>query len=97
MNDDVDGPETKEVTVTGTGPTDRSDITVAGPVTLTITDNDTRGVTLTRRGGSRFRFHRKGCRSRKATTDSYTVVLDSQPTAPVDDCRGVPSDDDGPV
>ena len=30
VNDAVDGPETKEVTVTGTGPTDRSDITVVG-------------------------------------------------------------------
>ena len=88
VNDAVDGPETKEVTVTGTGPTDRSDITVAGPVTLTITDNDTRGVKLE---AEEQPIPAAGLSITEGDTGSYTVVLESQPTASVE--IAVASDD----
>ena len=74
---EVDGPDSKEVTITGTGPTDRSDITVQNAVTLTITDNDTRGVTLTAGGQP---IPPEGLSIPEGDTDSYTVVLESQPT-----------------
>ena len=42
-DNDVDGPESKEVTVSGT--TTNALVRAPDAVTLTITDNDTRGVT----------------------------------------------------
>ena len=88
VNDAVDGPETKEVTVTGTGPTDRSDITVARPVTLTITDNDTRGVKLE---AEEQPIPAAGLSITEGDTGRYTVVLESQPTDTVE--IAVASDD----
>ena len=81
-DDDVDGADdSKQVTVTGTGPLGRSDITVA-PVTLTITDNDTRGVTLTLTEGGQ-PIPPEGLSITEGDTGSYKVVLDSEPTATV--------------
>ena len=88
VNDAVDGPETKEVTVTGTGPTDRSDITVQNAVTLTITDNDTRGVKLE---AEEQPIPAAGLSITEGDTGRYTVVLESQPTDTVE--IAVASDD----
>ena len=78
----VDGPEeSKQVTLTGTGPTDRTDITVPNAVTLTITDDDTRGVTLTLPDGQP--IPAEGLSIAEGDTGSYRVQLDSQPTGTV--------------
>ena len=73
MDNHVDGPqETKQVTVTGTVPP-TAPVTAPAAVTLTITDEDARGVTVTpteltvNEGASR----------------TYAVVPASQPTATV--------------
>ena len=73
MDNHVDGPqETKQVTVTGTVPPS-APVTAPAAVTLTITDEDARGVTVTpteltvNEGASR----------------TYAVVPASQPTATV--------------
>ena len=72
-DNDVDGPqETKQVTVTGTVPP-TAPVTAPAAVTLTITDNDTRGVTVT---PTRLSVN-------EGASKTYTVVLTSQPTAAV--------------
>ena len=70
VNNDVDADD-KEVTVSATA----SGVGVAAPAdrTLTITDDDTRGVTVSE---STLAFGEGG-------SATYTVVLDSQPTADV--------------
>ncbi len=49
---------------------------VVAPVAVNITDNDTRGVTIAQSGGTT-------TVTEGGATDSYTVVLDTQPTANV--------------
>ena len=72
-DNDVDGPqETKQVTVTGTVPP-TAPVTAPAAVTLTITDNDTRGVTVT---PTRLSVN-------EGASKTYTVVLTSQPTEAV--------------
>ena len=70
MNNNVDAPD-KTVTVSGTV----SDTTITAPAakTLTITDNDTRGVAVS---PTSLTFAEQG-------SDAYTVKLNSQPTAEV--------------
>ena len=77
VNNDVDGPETKEVTVSGT--TTRQGVTIPVTVTLGITDDDTRGVTVSETTLS-IREHDAGETPARGT---YTVKLDSEPTATV--------------
>ncbi len=48
-----------------------------GSVTANVTDNDTAGVTITESGGS------SDASETGPTSDTYTIVLDSQPTASV--------------
>ena len=73
QDNDVDGPqETKAVTVTGTVPSN-SPVTAPAEVTLTITDEDTRGVTVTPTALS----------VNEGASADYTVVLTSQPTEAV--------------
>ena len=73
QDNDVDGPqETKAVTVTGTVPSN-SPVTAPAEVTLTITDEDTRGVTVTPTALS----------VTEGASADYTVVLTSQPTEAV--------------
>ena len=79
-DNDVDGPETKQVTITGTGPSGRTDITVADTLTLTIEDNDTRGVTLAAGGQP---IPASGLAIPEGDTSTYTMKLDSEPTANV--------------
>ena len=67
----VDGPETKEVTVTGT--TTNTLVIAPDPVTLTITDDDERGV----------RVSEATLSIREEDTDEYEVKLNSEPTANV--------------
>ena len=72
-DNDVDGPqETKQVTVTGTVPP-TAPVTAPAAVTLTITDDDTRGVTVT---PTRLSVN-------EGASKTYTVVLTSQPTEAV--------------
>ena len=79
----VDGPEeTKEVTVTGK--TTNTLVIAPDPVTLTVTDDDERGVTLLSETeqpipaeGLSIREHDEG---ETPARRSYTVVLDSEPT-----------------
>ena len=80
-DNDVDAPD-KTVTITGTGPAGRADITVAAPLTLTVTDNDTRGVTLAL--PDRQPLPSDGLAIPEGDTGHYIVVLDSQPTATVE-------------
>ena len=68
----VDGPETTEVTVTGTL-THNLLVTAPDPVTLTITDEDARGVTVSTDTLS----------IREEDTGEYKVKLNSEPTANV--------------
>ena len=77
VNNAVDGPDTKDVTVSGEVSA-RSDVTVTS-VTLQITDEDTRGVTVSKDMLS-IREHNAGETPARGT---YTVVLDSEPTATV--------------
>ena len=74
----VDGPETKAVSVEGTVPTTAL-VTAPDAVTLTITDDDERGVTVSTDELS-IREHDEGETPARGT---YTVVLDSEPTATV--------------
>ena len=67
----VDGPETKEVTVTGTA--SNTLLKAPAPVTLRITDDDTRGVTVTP----------TELPVNEGASTTYTVVLASRPSAPV--------------
>ena len=67
---DVDAPN-KTVQVSGT--TTNRLVTGPAPVDLTITDDDTRGVTVSKAMLS----------IREGSTGTYTVVLDSEPTATV--------------
>ena len=85
-DNDVDGPaETTEVTVTGRL-TKNLLVKAPDPVTLTITDDDARGVTLLSAGqpipaaGLSIREHDEGETPDAAT---YTVGLASEPTATV--------------
>ena len=75
----VDGPATKAVTVSGTA----DDVCVAGPVTVmpTITDDDTRGVTLTLPDGQP--LPTEGLSIPEGNTGRYRVVLESEPTVTV--------------
>ena len=68
VNNDVDGPATKEVTVSGR--TTRQGVTIPNTVTLEITDDDTRGVTVSTDMLS----------IREEDEDEYAVKLASQPT-----------------
>ena len=70
-DNDVDGPETKEVTVTGT--TTNTSVTAPDAVTLTITDDDTRGVPVTP----------TELTVNEGASNTYKVVLTSRPTATV--------------
>ena len=79
QDDDVDGPaETKTVEMTGT----TLNPLVNGPaaVTLTITDDDTRGVTLLAAGQP---IPTAGLSIPEGDPGSYTMKLDSEPTATV--------------
>ena len=72
-DNDVDGPqETKQVTVTGTVPP-TAPVTAPAAVTLTITDDDARGVTVTP----------TALTVNEGASRTYAVVLTSQPTAAV--------------
>ena len=68
----VDGPETKAVTVTGTVPP-TAPVTAPAAVTVTITDDDARGVTVTP----------TALTVNEGASKTYAVVLTSQPTAAV--------------
>ena len=68
VNNDVDGPTTKAVTVSGT--TTRQGVTIPNTVTLEITDDDERGVTVSTDMLS----------IREEDEGEYAVKLDSQPT-----------------
>ncbi len=68
----VDGPETKAVTVTGTVPP-TAPVTAPAAVTVTITDDDARGVTVT---PTKLTVN-------EGASKTYTVVLTSQPTEAV--------------
>ena len=70
-DNDVDGPESKEVTVSGT--TTNALVSAPDAVTLTITDDDTRGVTVTP----------EELTVNEGASKTYDVVLTSRPTAAV--------------
>ena len=72
QDNDVDGPETKQVTVTGTLPP-TSPVVAPADVTLTITDNDERGVTVTPTELS----------VNEGASKTYEVALTSRPTEAV--------------
>ena len=76
-------PETKEVTVTGTVPPNAL-VKAPDPVTLTITDDDTRGVTVTPTALS----------VNEGASKTYEVELTSKPIAPVTVTMTVTSDAD---
>ena len=71
----VDGPDSKAVSVTGSVPATAL-VTAPNAVTLTITDDDERGVTVSK-GELSIREHNEGETPAKET---YTVVLASEPT-----------------
>ena len=71
VNNNVDAPDAR-VQVTGTVPSG-SRVTAPDGVELTITDNDRRGVTVSEAALS----------MREGENRTYTVVLDSEPTADV--------------
>jgi len=75
VSDSVDEAD-ETVTLTLSGPQDATLAGVNNPATLTITDDDTAGVTITESAGSTGTVE-------GGATDSYTVVLDSQPTGNV--------------
>ena len=70
-DNDVDGPESKAVTVSGT--TTNALVSAPDAVTLTITDDDARGVTVTP----------EELTVNEGASNTYEVVLTSRPTAAV--------------
>ena len=82
VNDNVvEGPHTQSITHTATSAdTNYNGITIVN-VTANITDNDTAGVEITQSGTTDV--------TEGGATDSYTVVLTSQPTANVTISFGV--------
>ena len=70
-DNDVDGPESKEVTVSR--PTTNALVSAPDAVALTITDNDARGVTVTP----------EELTVNEGASNTYEVVLTSRPTAAV--------------
>ncbi len=78
VNDDVDNPTSRTSTITHTATS--TDATYKGitivSVTATVIDDDGAGVTIVESDGST-------SVSEDGGTDSYTVVLDTQPTNPV--------------
>ncbi len=73
----VEGPHTSTITHTAASTDTNYDGIAIGNVIANITDNDTLGVTITESGGTTDVTEGGGA-------DSYTVVLDSVPTANVD-------------
>jgi|GEM_PF-2981406 len=77
VNDPIaEGAHTGSVTHSAASGDTKYDAIGVGGVTAQITDNDTAGVTVTQSGGSTFV-------TEGGATDTYTVVLTSQPTADV--------------
>ncbi len=79
LDDDVD-EDTETITVTGTDP---GGVTVAG-ASIDLTDDDTRGVTVAGGSLTMDEVDNTGTSGTREDQDSYTVVLDSEPT---DDVR----------
>ena len=75
LDDDVD-EDTETIAVTGTDP---GGVTVAG-ASINLTDNDTRGVTVTGVSLTMDEADKAGTQDTREDQDSYTVVLDSEPT-----------------
>jgi len=74
---DPEGPHTSILTHTASSSdTNYNGIAIAN-VTVNITDNDAAGVSITQSGGS------TDVSEQGATSDTYTIVLDKQPTASV--------------
>ena len=82
VNDNVvEGPHTQSITHTATSAdTNYNGITIVN-VTANITDNDTAGVEITQSGTTDV--------TEGGATDSYTVVLTSQPSSDVTISFGV--------
>ncbi|WP_419924442.1 Calx-beta domain-containing protein [Candidatus Poriferisocius sp.] len=80
VDDSIDQGASRMVTITHAASSTDTDYTIAdaGSVTVTVTDNDSVGVTITQSSGSTAVTEAAGGR-----TDTYSVVLDSQPTHPV--------------
>ncbi len=78
MDNDVDVAD-KQVTVSATATNPNCDMNHCDthPATLTITDNDTAGVTVETGGGTTVRENGDG------NTDTYTLVLNTRPTGTV--------------
>ena len=72
----VEGNHTGTIAHTTTSTDTNYNTLSLGSVTAAITDNDTAGITITQSGGNT-------TVAEGGTTDSYTVVLNSQPTANV--------------
>ncbi len=72
----AEGPRTSTITHTATSGDVNYDGIVIADVTASITDNDSAGVTIAESGGSTHV-------TEGGATDTYTVVLSSQPTANV--------------
>ena len=75
ITDDGFDESDEDFTVAITGVTSGNATATGGPATGTIQDNDTKGVTIDELDGV--------SASESGATDTYTVVLNSQPTAPV--------------
>ena len=75
VDDDVDNAPDRPATITHSA-TDGGYDGVSAAVTVTATDDDTRGVTVTESDGATQVAEASG-------TDAYTVALDSEPTADV--------------
>ena len=73
-DDDVDDGQTSEVFTHSASGADYAGVTGAN-VTATVNDDDTRGITVAESSGTTV--------SEDGTTDTYTVVLDSEPTGTV--------------
>ncbi|PIQ78900.1 hypothetical protein COV81_03885 [Candidatus Peregrinibacteria bacterium CG11_big_fil_rev_8_21_14_0_20_41_10] len=83
LDDSIDDPATATIThalsASNTDPKYDSDSAIfsINSVTVNITDNDTAGITVTEVGGASTDV------TEGSTTDTFTVVLDTQPTASV--------------
>ena len=82
MDNDVDAAN-KTVTVSATA-TGGNGVANPADATLTVTDDDTRGVTVTGVSLTMDEADKAGTQDTREDQDSYTVVLDSEPT---DDVR----------
>ncbi len=77
VDDSIDQGASRMVSISHAASSTDTDYAIAdaGSVSVTVTDNDSAGVTITQSGGSTGVTEASGGR-----TDTYTVVLDSQPT-----------------